>query len=200
MSYREPILDAALTLFSERGFSSASVAEVARIAGAAESTIFHHFKNKDELFLAVIEHVRESFVGAISGLSDDESAGSGLDLLGASIGLFLLMSETNPREVKLLFLEHSHMLASSNPACSRHLEATYDAFVQAFAEAITLGVQDGSIRPVQPERQAMLILSMLSGVVRFRTFGLWSSNRSYSDARELCLRALAAEGYMKEEP
>jgi AcrR family transcriptional regulator len=193
MSFRQPILDTALDLFSDRGFNGTSVAELARLTGAAEGTIFHHFKSKDGLYIAVLEQVRDSFVVEVEKIRLEGRFESGLEKLEAVISLFLSLSETKSREFKLLFLGYSHKLASVNPICREHLETIYDAFVEALAEAIALGIEDRTVRSVQPEQQAMLILAMLSGVVRFRAFDLWPSTRSYQEALDFCLRALAVE-------
>ena len=44
------ILGAALELFADRGFSATTTADIARVAGVAEKTIFAHFKTKENLF------------------------------------------------------------------------------------------------------------------------------------------------------
>jgi AcrR family transcriptional regulator len=44
------ILGAALELFADRGFSATTTADIARLAGVAEKTIFAHFKTKEALF------------------------------------------------------------------------------------------------------------------------------------------------------
>src|SRR2546428_10948649 len=44
---RSRILDAAIRVFAERGFHSATVAEIARAAGVADGTIYLYFKGKD---------------------------------------------------------------------------------------------------------------------------------------------------------
>src|SRR5262249_40407942 len=54
----EQILDAARAVFLQKGIR-ATTAEVARRAGVAEGTIFNHFKNKDELFVACMEPALE---------------------------------------------------------------------------------------------------------------------------------------------
>lgn len=46
-------LEAARTVFGERGFAEASVAEVVERAGASVGSLYHHFGGKSELFLAV---------------------------------------------------------------------------------------------------------------------------------------------------
>lgn len=52
---RERILAAALKLFAEKGYEGATTKEIAREAGYAEGTIYRHFQDKKDLFLACIE-------------------------------------------------------------------------------------------------------------------------------------------------
>src|SRR5947209_882895 len=53
----ERILDAAGSVFLERGFSGASVDEIAEAACAGKPTIYARFPNKEALFAAVIERL-----------------------------------------------------------------------------------------------------------------------------------------------
>ena len=53
----ERILDAAGTVFLERGFSGASVDEIAEVASAGKPTIYARFPSKEALFTAVIERL-----------------------------------------------------------------------------------------------------------------------------------------------
>jgi AcrR family transcriptional regulator len=48
---REFILEAALKLFSERGFLSVTVREIAKEAGVSPGTIYRYYENIDDLFL-----------------------------------------------------------------------------------------------------------------------------------------------------
>jgi AcrR family transcriptional regulator len=50
------ILDAALQVFSKRGFAHATTAEIAQTAGIAEGTIYNYYKNKRDLFISVIRN------------------------------------------------------------------------------------------------------------------------------------------------
>ncbi len=52
---RERIVTAARQLFAEKGFDGATTAEIARQAGFAEGTIYRHFEDKKELFIACLE-------------------------------------------------------------------------------------------------------------------------------------------------
>jgi AcrR family transcriptional regulator len=53
---REQIMEAAMEVFSRKGFAMATTAEIAREAGIAEGTIYNYFPSKRELFIAVIKN------------------------------------------------------------------------------------------------------------------------------------------------
>jgi AcrR family transcriptional regulator len=52
-SSRDKILDAAETLFARRGYAGVGLREVAEVVGLGKSSLFHHFKNKPQLYAAV---------------------------------------------------------------------------------------------------------------------------------------------------
>lgn len=53
----EEILDAAMRVFCGRGFHKANLEEVAREAGISKGTIYLYFKNKEDLFIAMVKRV-----------------------------------------------------------------------------------------------------------------------------------------------
>jgi len=57
---RTQILEAATTLFAEKGFARTTIKEIAQAAGLAEGTIYLYFKNKDALLLALLDQLNES--------------------------------------------------------------------------------------------------------------------------------------------
>jgi TetR/AcrR family transcriptional regulator len=57
---RASLIDAARTLFSERGFHGTTTKQIAATAGVTESLIFRHFENKETLYHAVIDDYVES--------------------------------------------------------------------------------------------------------------------------------------------
>ena len=52
---RRNILDAARTLFAEKGFAAATIRQIARNAGVSEGLIYHHFRDKTALLTGIIE-------------------------------------------------------------------------------------------------------------------------------------------------
>jgi TetR/AcrR family transcriptional regulator, acrAB operon repressor len=56
---RRLVLDAALKLFSKRGFGATSVREIAETAGVSIGNVYHHFPDKESIFHALLEEYRE---------------------------------------------------------------------------------------------------------------------------------------------
>lgn len=57
---RDQILDAATTVFAEKGFSRATIRDVATAAGIADGTIYNYFQNKTALLLGLLVRLNES--------------------------------------------------------------------------------------------------------------------------------------------
>ena len=66
-SGEQGILEAAEILFAEKGFDAVSMSAIARLANTSKPNIYHHFKNKNELYLAIIK----TAVKRASGLLDE---------------------------------------------------------------------------------------------------------------------------------
>ncbi|MDQ0174820.1 TetR/AcrR family transcriptional regulator [Bacillus chungangensis] len=48
------IIQAAIEIFSEKGYAASSTSEIAKRAGVAEGTIFRHYKTKKELLVSIV--------------------------------------------------------------------------------------------------------------------------------------------------
>jgi len=56
---RRDLLDAALTVFSKKGYTATRLEDVARAAGVTRGAIYHHFGSKAELYSALIEEANK---------------------------------------------------------------------------------------------------------------------------------------------
>lgn len=55
------IIEAAIEIFSEKGYAATSTSEIAKKAGVAEGTIFRHYKTKKELLISIVLPVISKF-------------------------------------------------------------------------------------------------------------------------------------------
>lgn len=58
---KERILDVAIDLFSKKGYSGVSIREITGAVGIKESSLYNHFKNKDEILGTILENFRIDF-------------------------------------------------------------------------------------------------------------------------------------------
>ena len=78
---RQRILEAALEEFSQRGYEAASLSNVCAEKGISKGIIYHHFKDKDALYLLCVEdcfdrvcaYLREA-AGKLSGTAEEKLA------------------------------------------------------------------------------------------------------------------------------
>jgi AcrR family transcriptional regulator len=66
---RDRILDAAAHVMRTRGFARTTTKEIARAAGYSEATLYKHFLDKTDLFLAVLKERLPSLGSTLSALS-----------------------------------------------------------------------------------------------------------------------------------
>jgi len=67
---KQHLLDAAIRVFAVKGFDDASMREIAAEAGLTTGAIYHHYKNKDDLFYDAVKEAAY-FVHRLSELKED---------------------------------------------------------------------------------------------------------------------------------
>jgi AcrR family transcriptional regulator len=72
---RRALLDAARSLFAERGYHGAAAEEIVRRAGLTRGALYHHFEDKKDLFRAVVDEMESEIDEEIE---EAERAASGL--------------------------------------------------------------------------------------------------------------------------
>lgn len=56
MNSKEELLEAAIDLFSANGYAGTSIRDIAKAVGRSVSNVYHHFANKEDLWLAILEY------------------------------------------------------------------------------------------------------------------------------------------------
>ena len=74
MSTRDKIMDVALNMFSERGYEAVSIRDICGEVGIKESTLYYHFKNKEDILNSLIDKFRSHIDGLL--IHVDEIAGT----------------------------------------------------------------------------------------------------------------------------
>jgi AcrR family transcriptional regulator len=155
---RKQILEAAMALFGEVGYRSASLREIAARCGLSHPGLLHHFASKELLLSAVLEH-RDAVDSDRYALT----AGSGVEQLGRLVDLVAHNAEV-PGIVELYAALSTEAVAADHPA--------HAFFVRRYAQSrarmtnsFTLAEAQGALRPgIRPEQAAVVLIAVMDGL------------------------------------
>jgi AcrR family transcriptional regulator len=99
----QELLQAALRVFAEQGYSNARLEEVAAAAGVTKGAVYHYFSNKEELLQRALEHYQALAFGRVEDALRAET-GPASARLGAALRA-LFGSPTSGRRDVLLLLQ-----------------------------------------------------------------------------------------------
>ena len=96
-SKRDAILEIASLAFLEHGYRGASVNEMSRRSGISKETIYRYFKNKKELFAAVLDQELDHYqrsIDELDNIDQDKELREVLTLVGGMLLKLLLRKRT----------------------------------------------------------------------------------------------------------
>jgi AcrR family transcriptional regulator len=185
MSKKQEILETATFLFATRGFKETSMSEVASMSGIATATVFYHFKTKEDLFLCVLSNVKDGILEEFSRHFDEKEISDGASLLEASLAFYLYLAGIRQPWFLLLHRYYPYKLAEENVYCRTLLEEIYNCFVDIFEKALIKGQADGSVGDLSPRKTALVLLSTVDGIVRFKNCNLYDAGALYNELMSL---------------
>jgi AcrR family transcriptional regulator len=158
---RAEIVDAARTVFAQRGFARGIIDEIAREAGIAKGTVYLYFRSKNEIFKAVLHHDMKALKKET--LERIEVARN----LKEKIAAFTLARIESAEARKDVFL-----IMDSEPGGLALTRSQYHNWlrepVMRLAEAIDEAAARGEVRPLPAEKTAWMIADMTRGTIQRR--------------------------------
>jgi len=190
LSKKETILKAAARLFSEKGFKYTSMAELSKVTGAAEGTIFYHFKTKEDLFLSILERIRETVSTEIKNHFSSDRYSTGMEMMDGAVSFYLGLPGKMEDWFFVLHRHYTYDLAAVNSICKEHVDAIFNCFLDLFESAIIKGQKDGTISDLPARKTACIIFAAVDGLIRFNNYNLYNTNLLYIELIESCRRML----------
>ena len=163
------IAQAAKAVFAEWGYQRATLDEIAQRAGMSKATIYLYYKNKDDLFLQVVEELVRMAMEETA--REALSSRPPLEKLASMVRSKILFYERE-REFFNIYLNEKHGLevAPKDP----HKQALRDMYLQgieALAKVVQEGIDTGVLRPMNSQRLAFFLQEMMSTVLVHRIQG-----------------------------
>ncbi|MDZ3832792.1 MAG: TetR/AcrR family transcriptional regulator [Sphingopyxis sp.] len=166
-SARNRIIEAAFRLFLKQGYENASMAELVAVTGLSKGAVYHHFRDKEALHDAAIDHFfLRFFSSTISGNVNSDKLDCVLDLdalVGAMIADFSRLLETVTAIVPDVGAYY-RFLFDALPKVRPFIRDRLSGAQAAVAVAMRCGQKRGQLNPsLDPDAAAMQCLAMIEG-------------------------------------
>ncbi len=181
---RNALLDAARSLFSERGFSAVSTEEIVQAAGVTRGALYHHFKDKLDLFTAVVERVEQGIIERVATAALAEA--DVWERQRVAVGAFL-DSCLDPAVQRIILTDAPSVL---DLAAWREIEARYGL---ALVRAGLQNVMDAGLieqQPLEPLAHMLLGAMAEGGLLIARAEDPAVARREVGDSLDRILRGL----------
>jgi AcrR family transcriptional regulator len=158
---RSALLESAARGLSRYGYGNLVLEEVAREAGYTRGALYHQFKDKEDLALAVLEWVDETWWREVGGLVDQQP-----DPVAALIALARGHAVYCRRDVARVVMALRLEFSGQDHPVGRELTRISKTLVKRCAGLIDAGRRDGPIPPGPPARVvALAFWGALEGAV-----------------------------------
>lgn len=168
-SKRQQILDAALHVFSSKGYHRATVDEIIALADTGKGTVYNYFVNKEQLFYTLIQERSTPFEVAIAEVTaSNEQVQIKLTTL---IKLLLKFYTANAALWRVLM----HDMRGLGTAAPAHLtEAQWEKYCEPFANVIKIleavideGVKQKILKDYDKTRLAYALFSAIITMIMY---------------------------------
>jgi AcrR family transcriptional regulator len=158
---RGALLESAARGLSRYGYGNLRLEEVAREAGYTRGALYHQFRDKEDLALAVIEWVNDNWMREVGEPAAQEPDPVS-EILAMARGHAVFCRRDIARVIMALRVEFS---GQSNTV-GRRLEEIAEGGIKRVARLVSTGRKDGSIPPGPPARAVgMACMGALEGAV-----------------------------------
>jgi TetR/AcrR family transcriptional regulator, transcriptional repressor of aconitase len=151
------ILDAARTVFARHGYRKASLSDIVRPLGVANTAVYHHFPGgKEEIFHAVIDREERAV------LADMEQALSTSADPGSQLRALIMAKLTHFQQLRELLMVPRDVGEEVAQLYAAHETTFRDSERDMMAALLRKGQADGIFRSVDPEHLAKTLQNILN--------------------------------------
>jgi AcrR family transcriptional regulator len=161
---RDKVIETAIDLFSAKGFSGASIRNIADAMGMSISNIYHYFGNKEGLLLAILDSSTTTLIEALQASTRDGD--DPLERLKNLINTHIRLSRTFRKEMKIFFLDEEHL----SPAGIRINADFQEKIMGLYRKELALLAEQGRLRGDHLVITMFNILAIINWQVRWFRF------------------------------
>ncbi len=159
LTTRDKILQAAREVFAEKGYHRALVDDIVRTSQTSKGAVYHHFPNKEALFLALVDEFAGRLAEAVAAAIGRAHGALGKVEAAVTAGLETFARH---RDLARILLLESVSLGPAYQSKRQEVHGRFAALIQAHLDE---AVAEGSIPPVDTRVATLAWLGALNEIV-----------------------------------
>ena len=165
LTRRKDMLGAARAVFAEKGYTNATLDEIAQLAEFGKGTLYNYFPGgKEEILFAILDELYDDMVALIEGVF----ASAGAEPFRNTFSRLLVATFAFFTERQDLFMvmmkEANGLFLSEDPEKATYFLRQQDRVITALAQPLAAAMDAGLLRPLPPEAVAHLIIGNVKGL------------------------------------
>ena len=153
---REQILSAAQRLFIQHGYHGLAMREISEAVGVSKAALYYHFKDKEELFLAILKAYLDEVESAIDGIIVQPVTCS------EKIGFFVEYILEQPAEQRAITRLASQEISQVSVESRKAFNQLYhEKFIDKLMLILQTGIERGEFRPIKPEVATWALMGIM---------------------------------------
>lgn len=164
MGKKKAILKAAIGLFAQKGFTSTTTSEIAKNAGVAEGTIFHHYKSKDNILITILRQIVDDYLYGIE--LSVKGCESGIISIKSIFIFYFDFIKKRENEFLILNRDIPMNMISMDGFYGKEIVPQIQRITKIYEMCLKKGIEDGSIRELNTEKVCLLLDAFLIGFSR----------------------------------
>lgn len=158
---RAQILDAAIETFAGSGYDATGVAEICKTAGISKGAFYHHFPSKQTLYLELLNDWLATVDDQLKQIKD--RASSVPEALLEMVNVFKNVFLSSQNQIRVFF--EFFIKAAQDKAIRKSAIEPYRHYHSYFAQLIAQGIEEGTVRPADPNKIAQILVSLAVGLI-----------------------------------
>ena len=155
LQHRSEVIDAALALFSQKGFHRVTMQQIAQRAEFSVGKIYKFFANKAELYDCLLEQTAEAFERRLAAAL--AAGGDSMETLRACLTARIDVWTENIAAIRLYLTETQGSQFGPHASLETKFKCQYQNSLKRVADVFRRGIQEGHFRQGDPYRYTLAL-------------------------------------------
>lgn len=155
-SLREKILLTAKSLFIQQGYHGLAMRQISEAVGVSKAALYYHFKDKEELFLAILDIYLNEIESAIDDIQSKRLSSS------EQLRMFVEYILSQPAEQRAVMRLGSQEIAQLSASSRKSFGKVYrEKFIGKLIAIFQAGIESGELKSLNAEVATWALLGIM---------------------------------------